>query len=86
MKQEQWDEWLENPVTEFLIQYLKASAKEGAEIASDDILNGEIIPELEQAKVGSMCMTLTRISEVSLKEIEDFYEEQRERKQNDSIG
>jgi len=82
MKPEQMEEWLENPVTEYFRSYLKDSAKEAAEIVSDDILNGEIVPELEQAKAASMCMTLTRMSEVTFEEIENFYEEQRERKQS----
>jgi len=69
---------MEHPATEMLIKYLNDSAKEESQLLSDAILNGSIISDLEQCRVSTICLTLRRIAEVDLEEIEDFYKEEKE--------
>jgi len=73
MDKDSFAEWLENPVTEYFIKYLKNSAKEEATFIADAILNGDIVPLDDQIRVSTLSMTLTQISEISFQEIESFY-------------
>lgn len=70
---EQFEDWLENPVTEVFMKYLKDSVKDESESVADLISGGGYISEMEQAKIGSVCVTLTSISEIELEEILEFY-------------
>jgi len=72
---ELWEEWMEHPATEMLLKYLLDSAKEESDLVAESILNGSIISELDQCRVSTTCVTLQRIAEIDLAEIEDFYKE-----------
>ena len=72
---EAFKEWSESPVTEMFLKYLVDSAKEESQIIADSILSGSVVSESEQIRVASECITLMRISEITLEEIEDFYKE-----------
>jgi len=69
---------MEHPATEMLIKYLNDSSKEESQLLSDSILNGSIISDLEQCRVSTVCITLQRIAQIDLEEIEDFYKEEAE--------
>lgn len=77
MNSQQFQEWLENPVTEIFLKYLKDSAKDEAQLVSESILNGSVFDLNEQIKVSTLCITLTEISEITFEEIDDFYEERK---------
>lgn len=73
MTEEDFSDWLDNPVTQYVIKYLKDSVKESSSILAESIINGGVETEAEQVRVGTLCVTLTQISEITLQEIEDFY-------------
>jgi len=73
MDKASFDDWLENPVTEYFRKYLIDSAKEESKMVADAILSGEIIPLDDQIRVSTMSMMFTRIAEIDLEEIESFY-------------
>jgi len=75
MNEEQWQEWLENPVTEIFLKYLSDSIKEESEIIANTIASGGLVDEKEQIRVASECVTLARISEITIEEITEFYAE-----------
>ncbi len=72
---ELWEEWKESPMTEMFLKYLIDSAKEESDLLADSILNGSIISDVEQTRVSTVCVTLQRIAEIDIDEIEDFYKE-----------
>lgn len=78
VKKDDFDDWLENPVTEYFMQYLKDSAKEEVDIITDAIFNGAIIPENEQISKSSICATLSTIADIRFEDIESFYQERKE--------
>jgi len=73
---EMFQEWLESPVTEVFLKYLKDSADEEAELLKDAILNGAIFSEKEQAIKTTTCVVLNEISDIDLEEIESFYQKE----------
>lgn len=73
---EQFDEWLEDPVTEIFLKYLKDSIKEESETVADIIASGGTLDEKEQIRKGTICVTLESISEITLEEILEFYKEE----------
>jgi len=73
MDKDSFAEWLDNPVTEYFIKYLKDSAKEESTFLAEAILHGETIPLDDQIRVSTLSMTLMQISEIGLQEIETFY-------------
>jgi len=77
-KEEVFNEWLGNPVTEFVIKYLNDSVKEASELMADDIANGGIVSETDMIKASTMCITLKEIAEITFEEIEDFYNRKEE--------
>jgi len=74
IKTEDFDEWQDNPVTQYVIKYLTDSIKEASEMMADDIANGAIVSESDQIKTATMCLTLREIAELELETIESFYE------------
>lgn len=72
---EKFSEWLEHPVTEIFIRYLKDSAKEEAELLTELILNGGTVNEKEQIRISTTCLMLNEISDITLEEINEYYEE-----------
>ena len=75
MDKEMYQEWLENPATEYFFKYLKDSAKEESEMVADVILEGGYLEKEEQIRISSICATLIRISDIEYDEIESFYNE-----------
>lgn len=74
--EEDFKEWLENPVTEYFRKYLKDSAREEAELLAEDILQGVVIENSAQIKISTICSTLNRISEIDYEEIDTFYKKE----------
>ena len=74
-----FQEWVENPVTEDILKYLIDSAKEESDIIAQTIFNGGIVEESEQIRVASECITLQRVTEITFEEIEEFYEERKQK-------
>jgi len=72
-KEEAFNDWIENPVTEYVIKYLNDSVKEASEIMADSIANGGTVTEHEMIKTSTMCITLKEIAEITYEEIEQFY-------------
>jgi len=72
MNQEAWNEWLESPVTEYFLKYLRDSAKEESELLAEMIIQGGIIGEMEQKRISATCATLISIADIELEEIDDF--------------
>lgn len=72
-KKEAFNDWLENPVTKYVIKYLNDSVKEASEMMAENIANGGIITEKEMIQTSTMCITLKQIADISCEEIEDFY-------------
>lgn len=56
------------------LKYLKDSIKEESEIIADIIISGGIIEEREQIRTIAVCATLERIADITLEEIEEFYD------------
>lgn len=73
MDKDRFAEWLENPVTEYFIKYLKDSAKEESGLVADAIMNGDVVPVDDQIRVATLGMTLIQISEIDFQEIDTFY-------------
>ncbi len=74
---DQFTEWLEHPVTEVFLRYLKDSAKEEADLITDLIMNGGNVNEQDQIRVSTTCLLLNQISEIEIDEINEFYEEKK---------
>lgn len=75
MSKESWEEWLEHPVTEQFLKYLKDSANQEVDLLSEGIKGGSILSEKEQVSVSVLYRTLEEISEIDYEEIIDFYTE-----------
>lgn len=71
-----FEEWVESPVTEYVRKYLKDSIKEESELVTSAIVNGAVIPEIEQTHTGAVCTTLTSVIDISLEEIQEFYQQE----------
>jgi len=78
MNEERYQEWLENPVTEYFLKYLTDSSKEESELLADMIISGGIVGELEQKRISTTCATLISISEIDFEEIDEFYKREDE--------
>ena len=76
MEKEAFQEWLDNPVTEYVFKYLKDSVKEEVELIAESIASGGIISENEQISKSAICATLIRIAEIDYEEIDGFYEKE----------
>lgn len=74
--QEQFEEWLESPITEQFRKYLLDSAKEEEGLVVEAITTGAILDEKEQSRISTMIYTLTRIAELDFEEIEEFYDKE----------
>jgi hypothetical protein len=72
LNQELFSEWLEDPVTEYFMKYLNDSIKHESGLIAESISGNSVISEAEQIRIGSMCVTLERISEIDFEEIEEF--------------
>ena len=75
IEKEDFEDWLENPVTQYLKKYLLDSAKEEEKLASASIVMGAILSEREQVRISTTYSVLESIGEITLEEIEDYYEE-----------
>ncbi len=75
MDKSDFTDWKENPVTCYFLKYLKDSAQEEASMLADLIVGGDVVSEIEQAKVATLSMTLIHISEIEYEEITEFYTE-----------
>lgn len=73
MNLEIFEEWLEDPTTEYFMKYLKDSIKEESELVTETIANNGVLSENEQIRIGMTCVTLDRISEIDFEEIDNFY-------------
>lgn len=74
---EGWEEWKESNEWLLFQKYLIDSAKEEIELLTDTISEGGIIEEKDQVKIATINLTLKRIAQISLEEIEEFYKEER---------
>lgn len=74
--QQEWQEWLEHPVTEQFFKYLKDSVKDEADDLAERIRGGAILSESEQVSASTVYQTLDRIAEIDLQELTDFYNEE----------
>lgn len=75
MEKKDLQEWLENPVTKYFLEYLKDSAEDEAKPIVNDILSGIIVEPMEQMRAATTCAILIRMSEIDYEEIEGFYED-----------
>jgi len=75
LTQEQFSEWLDDPVTEIFLKYLKDSINEEAELVAERIKGGGTMSDIEQTRIGTTCVTLEQIAEIELSEIIEFYKE-----------
>ncbi len=73
MTREKWEEWKESNEWLLFQTYLNDSAREEIDLLRDTITEGGIVEEKEQVRISSVNMTLKRISDISLEEIEEFY-------------
>jgi len=77
ISQNQFDEWLESPVTEIFRKYLKDSAKEEVDLVTNLIMGGGVVSDHEQIRVSTTSLILNQISEIDIEEINEFYEEKK---------
>lgn len=75
MNEIDFKEWLENPVTEYFKKYLNDYALKEAQKVAADILGGEILTDITQAKTIGECAGYNDISKIDLETIETFYDE-----------
>ena len=73
MKQEDFNDWLEHPVTQSVFKYWKDSVAGEIEALKDQLLSGVILSDVEQAQIASVHTALTTVVEIEFSEIEDFY-------------
>lgn len=76
MTKNDFDEWLENPVTEYVFQYLKDSISNDTLLLANDIAYGSIVEEVKQVVVATRFEKIKAIIEIQLEEIETFYREE----------
>jgi len=79
MKKEDFDEWLENPITEEVFQYWRDSAIGEAEHLRDQLIDGVLLTYIEQAKIATVHATLERITEIDFEDVDTFYNGDREK-------
>lgn len=75
IEKEDFEDWLENPVTQYFKKYLSDSAKEEETLASASIVTGAILSEREQIRISTTYAVLDSIGDITLEEIQDFYKE-----------
>jgi len=75
MKEEDFTEWLDNPVTEGFFKYLEDLVKQESTLVGSIIAGGGVIEHDEQVRISESCATLTSIRDIEYTEIESFYEE-----------
>lgn len=75
IEKEDFEDWLDNPVTQYFKKYLLDSAKEEEALASASIVTGAILSEREQVRISTTFSVLEGIGEINLEEIQEFYEE-----------
>jgi len=73
MTKDEFEDWVNDPVTKEFRKYLSDSADEEAEILKETIITGNIVPEVDQYRIVIMNQLFRRIIEVDYEEIEDFY-------------
>lgn len=75
ISKEQFEEWLEDPVTEYVMGYLKDSIKEEKENAGENVVSGSLYSENEQIMIATQCVTLQHIIDITLDEIKGYYDD-----------
>jgi hypothetical protein len=74
MERIDFKDWLDDPVTQYFIKYLKDSAKFESTILADMIVGGDIVPLDDQLRISTLAITLNQISEITFEEIDSFYQ------------
>ena len=74
MEQIDFKDWLDDPVTQEFIKYLKDSAKFESTILAEMIVGGDIVPLDDQLRISTLAITLNQISEITFEEIDSFYQ------------
>jgi len=75
MTKDEFDDWVNDPVTREFRKYLSDSASEEAEILKETIMSGSVIPEVDQYQIVIMNSLFRRIIEIDYEEIVGFYKE-----------
>ena len=73
MTKDEFNDWVDDPVTIEFRKYLSDSADEEAEILKETIMGGNVIPEVDQYQVVIMNNLFRRIIEIDYEEIDGFY-------------
>jgi hypothetical protein len=73
MTKDDIDDWLNDPVTQYVFNYWSDIAAAEVEGLKDQIIAGSILTPLEQAQRSAINMALTEVREVSFEEIDSFY-------------
>jgi len=74
VEQIDFKDWLDDPVTQEFIKYLKDSAKFESTILAEMIVGGDIVPLDDQLRISTLAITLNQISEITFEEIDSFYQ------------
>lgn len=75
MNKELFNEWLENPVTEYVFKYFIDSVKEDTINLAEIITSGGVIDEKEQIQIAARCAKILEFTQIEYDEIIDFYTE-----------
>ena len=75
MTKDEYEDWQNDPVTIEFKKYLDDSATEEAEILKEAIMDGQIIPEVDQYQTAIMNQLFRRIIEIDFEEIDGFYKD-----------
>lgn len=73
MTKDEFQDWVNDPVTKEFRKYLSDSADEEAELLKETIMSGNVIPEVDQYQVVIMNNLFRRIIEIDYEEIDGFY-------------
>lgn len=76
MKQEDFEEWMENPVTGEFLKYLEDKISLESKLVAEIITSGGVLEHDEQVRIAESCATLTSIREIEYSEIQEFYLEE----------
>ena len=75
MTKDEFEDWVNDPVTKEFRKYLIDSSDEEAEILKDTIISGEVVPVEDQYRIVIMNVLFRRIVEIDYEEIAGFYKQ-----------
>jgi len=75
MTKDEFEDWVNDPVTKEFRKYLSDSADEEAEILKETIMSGTVVAEVDQYRIVIMNNLFRRIIEIDYEEIDGFYKD-----------